>query len=143
MATVFTRIIQGELPGRFVWRDQRCVAFLTVNPLKPGHTLVVPIEEVDHWLDCPPDLLHHLVEVSRTIGLALERAYEPEKVALLVAGLEVQHLHFHVAPIWSVRDTDFARAEVDPDPAALDEAQAAILGALSEMGHAQPTGEPG
>ncbi|MGH9119977.1 MAG: HIT family protein [Acidimicrobiales bacterium] len=140
MATLFTRIIDGELPGRFVWRDERCVAFLTVNPLKPGHTLVVPIEEVDHWLDCPPDLMAHLVEVARILGRALQRAYDPEKVALLVAGLEVHHLHLHVSPIWTVLDTDFAGAEVDPAPATLDEAQARILMALAELGHEHPTG---
>ena len=82
----------------------------------------------------------HLVEVSRIIGRALERAYDPEKVALLVAGLEVPHVHLHVSPIWSVLDTDFGRAEVDPDPAALDEAQATILRALAELGHDHPTG---
>ena len=57
MATIFTRIIQGEIPGTFVWRDDLCVAFMSINPLRTGHTLVVPIEEIDHWLDCPDDLL--------------------------------------------------------------------------------------
>ena len=71
MATVFTKIIRGELPGRFVWRDDRCVAFLSINPLRPGHTLVVPIEEVDHWLDLAPASMQHLVSVSQTIGKAI------------------------------------------------------------------------
>jgi histidine triad (HIT) family protein len=140
MATLFTRIIRGELPGRFVWRDDRCVAFLTINPLKPGHTLVVPIEEVDHWIDAPPDLLGHLLDVSRTIGQALQRAYEPEKVALILEGLEVPHLHFHVTPIWQPGDTVFANADKDPGDAALDEAQARVLRALAELGHADPVG---
>ena len=131
MATLFTRIIEGELPGRFVWRDDRCVAFLSINPLKPGHTLVVPIDEVDHWLDCPPDLLDHLMAVAQRIGRAMQRAYQPEKVALLVEGLEVPHLHLHVTPIWRPGDTVFARAEKNPDPAALDEAQATIVEALA------------
>ena len=68
MASIFTRIINGELPGRFVWRDERAVAFLTIQPLKPGHTLVVPIEEVDHWLDLEPDLARHLLDISQTVG---------------------------------------------------------------------------
>src|SRR4051794_20995574 len=59
MPTLFTRIIEGELPGRFVYRDDRCVAFLSINPLQPGHTLVVPIEEVDHWIDADPALNAH------------------------------------------------------------------------------------
>ncbi len=64
MATIFTRIIEGELPGRFVHRDDKCVAFLSIAPLRPGHTLVVPIEEVDHWVDLDPDLLAHLMRVA-------------------------------------------------------------------------------
>ena len=140
MATLFTRIIEGELPGRFVWRDERCVAFLTINPLKPGHTLVVPIEEFDHWIDCPPDLLAHLIEVARIIAQALQAAYEPEKVALIAEGLEVNHVHLHVSPIWRPGDTEFARAEQNPEPAALDEAQAIILRHLAELGHADPVG---
>jgi histidine triad (HIT) family protein len=134
MATLFTRIIEGELPGRFVWRDESCVAFLTINPLKPGHTLVVPIEEIDHWIDCPSDLLAHLLDVAQRIGRALQRAYDPEKVALLVEGLEVPHLHFHVTPIWRPGDTVFAKAEQNPDPAALDEAQATIERELAALG---------
>ena len=57
MPTIFTRIIDGELPGRFVQRDDQCVAFLSISPLRPGHTLVVPIDEVDHWVDLDPDSL--------------------------------------------------------------------------------------
>jgi histidine triad (HIT) family protein len=133
MATLFTRIIEGELPGRFVWRDERCVAFLTINPLKPGHTMVVPIEEIDHWIDCPPDLLDHLMAVARRIGKAIEKAYDPVKVALVVEGLEVPHLHLHVSPIWKPGDTEFRKAEQNPDPAALDEAQATIVRTLEEL----------
>jgi diadenosine tetraphosphate (Ap4A) HIT family hydrolase len=119
------------------------VAFLTINPLKPGHTLVVPIEEIDHWINCPPDLMRHLVDVARTIGLALERAYNPEKVAFLIEGLEVPHLHLHVAPIWKPGDTVFARAEQNPDPADLDAAQATILEHLAGLGHPDPIGDGG
>ena len=64
MTTIFTRIIEGELPGTFVWRDERCVAFLSINPMAHGHTLVVPIEEVDHWVDASPELVAHLFEVT-------------------------------------------------------------------------------
>jgi histidine triad (HIT) family protein len=138
MPTIFSRIIQGEIPGRFVWRDDRCVGFLSINPLRPGHILVVPVDEIDHWLDCPTDLFDHLVGVSRTIGQALQQAYRPEKVGLMLAGLEVPHLHLHVVPIWTANDLDFTRAERDPDPAALDEAQATVQGALRAMGHASP-----
>src|SRR5919198_1609802 len=71
MATVFTKIINGELPGRFVWSDERAVGFLSINPLGPGHTLVVPRAEVDQWVDADAELLTHLTAVSRTIGDAI------------------------------------------------------------------------
>ena len=133
MATLFTKIINGELPGRFVWRDDRVVAFLTIAPLKPGHVLVVPIEEVDHWIDLEPDLLAHLMQVSQTIGRAVDRAFTPEKVGMMIAGLEVPHVHVHVVPMSGVRDLDFANADPDPSPESLDEAAESIRTALAAL----------
>lgn len=138
MATVFTKIIDGELPGRFVWRDEVCVAFLSINPLQHGHVLVVPVIEVDHWLDLDPDVNAHLMTVAQRIGRAQETAFSPTRVGLMIAGLEVPHVHLHVVPINGVHDLDFANAERDPDPAALDDAQASVLEALRAAGH-----EPG
>ena len=132
MATLFTRIINGELPGRFVWRDDRVVAFLTIAPLKPGHVLVVPIEEVDHWIDLEPNLLAHLMEVSQVIGRAVDRAFSPEKVGMMIAGLEVPHVHVHVVPMTSVRDLDFANADSNPSDESLEEAAERIRAALAE-----------
>ena len=134
MATVFTKIIEGEIPGRFVWRDDRVVAFLTIEPLNPGHVLVVPIEEVDHWLDLEPDLLAHLTMVSQVIGRAVDRAFAPQKVGLMIAGLEVPHAHVHVVPMHGMRDLDFANADPGPSAESLDEAQDRILVALTEVG---------
>jgi diadenosine tetraphosphate (Ap4A) HIT family hydrolase len=133
MATLFTRIINGELPGRFVWRDNRVVAFLTIAPLKPGHVLVVPIEEVDHWIDLEPGLLAHLMEVSQVIGRAVDRAFAPEKVGMMIAGLEVPHVHVHVVPMTSVRDLDFANADSNPSDESLEEAAERIRAALAEF----------
>lgn len=135
MATVFTMIIEGDLPGRFVWRDDRCVAFLSINPLRHGHTLVVPIQEVDHWLDLDPELNAHLLAVGQKIGQAQMAALSPTRVGLIVAGMEVPHMHLHLVPIDSERDLDFANAAREADPAALDEARAAIVGALRDAGH--------
>lgn len=135
MPTVFTRIIEGELPGRFVWRDDTAVAFLSINPLQDGHTLVVPRQEVDHWIDADTRLLEHLTGVSRAIGRAIQRAFEPEKVGLMVAGLEVAHLHIHLVPIWGVHDLDFANAADDPDPDQLDRNADLIRDALRDLGH--------
>jgi histidine triad (HIT) family protein len=134
VASIFTRIINGELPGRFVWRDARAVAFLTIQPLKPGHTLVVPIEEVDHWLDLSPDLNQHLTHVSQQIGRAIDRAFEPAKVGLIIAGLEVSHVHLHVTPIHHLQDLNFANADPNPDPAEMDAAAEKIRAALRELG---------
>ena len=135
MATLFTRIIHGELPGRFVWRDERSVAFLSINPLQPGHTLVVPIAEIDHWIDLPPDLADHLMAVSHTIGRAQQTAFDPVKVGFMIAGLEVPHCHIHLVPIRGVHDLDFANAEVDADPMQLDAAAHRLRAALHAAGH--------
>lgn len=134
MASVFTKIIDGELPGRFVWKDEACVAFLSINPLRPGHTLVVPREEVAHWIDLDLGTWEHLNRVAKAIGVAIDRAYRPAKVGLMLAGLEVPHVHIHLVPMDGVHDLDFANADTNPDPAELDDAQETILIALKEMG---------
>lgn len=137
MPSLFTKIIRGELPGRFVWRDAQAVAFLTIAPLQPGHTLVVPIEEIDHWLDVPPDLMQHLTSVAQKVGQAVQSSFRPTKVGLMVAGLEVPHVHLHVVPIKSLGDLDFAKADGSPAPEALDAAAEKLRAALREAGHAE------
>lgn len=135
MPSVFTRIIDGELPARFVWRDERAVAFLSINPLRPGHTLLVPRTEVASWLDLDGDDWAHLAAVAqRRLGPAVQRAFTPARVGLMLAGLEVPHVHVHLVPIETVTDLDFATAERDPDPVALDDAAARIRAALRESG---------
>lgn len=136
MASLFTRIIAGEIPGRFVWRDDRCVAFLTIAPLRPGHALVVPIDEVDHWLDLAPDLAAHLMQVAQTVGRAQQQAFSPQRVGMIIAGLEVPHTHLHVIPIESEADLDFSRADQDPAAAALDDAAERLRAALRDAGAA-------
>jgi histidine triad (HIT) family protein len=143
MATVFTRVLSGELPGRFVWRDGQSAAFLTVNPLRPGHTLVVPVQEVDHWLDLEPALAQHLMVVAQKVGRGIAKAFEPKRVGLLVAGLEVPHVHLHVVGIDDVHDLDFDRQERDPDPAALDDAADRLRRALVALGHPEAGGLSG
>ena len=130
MATVFTRIIDGELPGTFVWRDDRCVAFMSINPTARGHVLVVPVDEVDHWIDVPADLVAHLVDVARVIGLAQQRAFSPARIGLLIAGYEVPHTHVHVIPTVSMSQLSFANAAASVDRADLEAAAAAIRAAL-------------
>jgi diadenosine tetraphosphate (Ap4A) HIT family hydrolase len=137
LASIFTRIIRGELPARFVWRDEHCVAFLTIAPLKPGHTLVVPRAEVDHWLDLEPGLAQHLFAVAQSVGRGVQRAFRPTKVGLVIVGLEVPHVHLHVSPIDRLSDLDFAHANASPDPAEMDRAARTLRAALRELGHAE------
>jgi diadenosine tetraphosphate (Ap4A) HIT family hydrolase len=130
MSTLFTKIINGDLPGRFVYRDDECVAFLTIAPICPGHTLVVPRLEVDHWIDLPDELAGHLAIVARKIGAAQMAAFEAERISLIIAGLEVPHTHLHVLPITSEADIDFRKANAAVDPAELDRAANALRAAL-------------
>jgi histidine triad (HIT) family protein len=133
MPTLFTRIIEGEIPGSFVWKDDLSVAFMSINPLRPGHTLVVPRDEVDHWIDCPPALRGHLLDVAGEIGRAQLQAFRPERIGLVIAGLEVPHLHLHVVPINSAADLDFSRAATSVEPGAVEEAASAIRYILRSM----------
>lgn len=140
MASIFTSIIEGEIPGRFVWRDDRAVAFMTIAPIRPGHTLVVPIEEVEHWIDLDPDLLAHLTGVSQAVGKAIDIAFEPEKVGVIVAGLEVPHVHLHLIPIRAERDLTFANADHGATAESLDEAANLIRDSLRALGYAEVAG---
>lgn len=135
MATLFTKIIEGEIPGRLVWRDDRAVVFLTIAPMTPGHALVVPVIEVDHWIDLDPDLAAHLMVVARAVGRAQMQAFTPTRVGIIVAGLEVPHCHLHLVPIETEADLSFARADHHPDPAALDDAAERLRAALRDQGH--------
>lgn len=130
MPSIFTKIINGELPGRFVYRDDEVVAFLTIAPVRPGHTLVVPVQEIDSWLDLPDGLRDRLFAVSQQVGAAIDRAFRPKKVAMLLLGLEVAHAHVHLLPIDSEAQVDFSKADSSADPAALDEAAERIRAEL-------------
>ncbi|HMG41119.1 MAG TPA: HIT family protein [Acidimicrobiales bacterium] len=137
MPTLFTRIIDGEIPGRFVWKDEAAVGFLTIAPITPGHVLVVPREEVDHWLDLSPDLAAHLMQVAQVVGQAQMAAFSPKRVGLIVAGLEVPHCHLHLVPIDSEADLSFAKADHSPAPEALDDAAARLRESLRTAGRGE------
>ena len=130
MPTIFTRIIDGELPGRFVHRDDTCVAFLSIAPIRTGHTLVVPIEEVDHWVDLEPATAAHLMQVAQRIGRAQMAAFRPTRVGMVIAGMEVPHTHLHVIPIDSEADLRFDRADPSTPGEALDDAAERLRAAL-------------
>lgn len=134
MPSVFTRILNREIPGRFVYEDDQCAAFLTIAPLQPGHTLVVPRLEVDHWLDLPPDLAAHLFTTAQKVGRGIQRAFPCEKVGVAIIGLEVPHVHIHLSPINAVGDLDFSKQNTSATPEELDEAATKIRAALAELG---------
>lgn len=134
MPTVFSLIIAGRIPGTFVWRDERCVAFMSINPMAHGHTLVVPIEELDHWVDGDPELVAHLFEVTRIIGVAQRAAFGCERVGVIVAGYEVPHTHVHVIPTNDMRELSFANAAGSVDRAALESAAESIRVELRRLG---------
>ena len=133
MPTIFTRIIAGEIPGTFVYRDDRCVAFLSINPLAHGHTLVVPIAEIDQWVDLSPDLAAHLFAVAHRIGRAQQHAFPCERVGLIIAGYEVPHTHLHVVPTEHMGQLNFANAAASASRDSLDSAADAIRTALAEL----------
>ena len=137
MPTIFTQIIDGRLPARFVWKDERCVVFLSNRPLRPGHALVVPRREVDHWIDLEPSLLDHLAETAQAIGRAQMAGFKPERIGMMLAGLEVPHCHFHVVPIRGLHDLDFGNQNQNPDRAMMDGAAETIRTELRRLGYSQ------
>jgi diadenosine tetraphosphate (Ap4A) HIT family hydrolase len=134
MTTIFSRIIAGELPGHFVYRDDTVVAFLTIGPITTGHTLVVPVEEVDHWLDLDDETVAHLNVVAKKVGRAQVEAFGADRVALIIAGLEVPHTHLHVLPIHSESDIDFGKARTDVPADELADVAARLRAALGAEG---------
>ncbi|MEU8897840.1 HIT family protein [Nocardia sp. NPDC048505] len=135
MASVFSKIIEGEFPGRFVWQDDEFVAFLTIAPVTQGHTLVVPRKEIDQWQDVDGATFARLTGVAQIIGQAVRRAFDAPRAGLLIAGLEVPHLHLHVFPAYDMGNFDISGANPDPTPESLDEAQTKIKQALRDLGH--------
>lgn len=134
MSSLFSKIIAGELPAHFVWKDPEVVAFLSIAPLAPGHTLVVPREEVDQWTDLDGRLLSRCVMVAQAIGRGVKHAWDAPRAGLIVAGFEVPHMHVHVAPVWGLEDFDFAKAQ-PADQESLAGAAQRLRAALSELGY--------
>ncbi|MGJ4051310.1 HIT family protein [Corynebacterium macclintockiae] len=136
MATVFTKIINGEIPGRFVYRDEKVVAFLTIEPAAYGHTLVVPIEEVDRWTDMDPATWAHCNEVAQLVGKAIVDTFDAPRAGYLIAGFEVPHAHIHVFPASDM--SGFSLQNVmrmdETDPEKMDDSAAKIRAALLKQG---------
>ena len=139
MASVFSKIIAGNLPGRFVWEDDNVVAFLTIAPVSMGHTLVVPRAEVDNWQDIDPALFARCAEVAQYIGKAVVSAFDAPRAGLLIAGFEVEHVHLHVFPAADMSGFDLSLADSNTSPDEMDAAAARIRAALRDHGHGEFT----
>lgn len=128
--TLFTRIIQGQIPGTFVYRDDLCVAFMTISPITAGHVLVVPIDEVDEWTDLSSELSSHLFKVAAQIGEAQKMAFKCERIALIIAGFEVPHCHLHLIPSNSMADLNFENAVTSSNRDDLEQSSTLIIAEL-------------
>lgn len=111
MASVFTKIISGELPSYKVHEDDLTISFLALDQVNPGHVLVVPKQEVNHWFDVPADVYTRVGLNAQKIAKAIKAVTNCPRVGTIVAGFEVPHYHLHLIPAWSIPDIDFKRAK--------------------------------
>ena len=137
MSTVFSKIIAGELPGRFVWKDPDVVAFLTIAPVAAGHTLVVPRKEIDRWTDLEPELLVRLNEVAQAVGKAVLDGFGASRAGYLIAGFEVPHTHIHVFPANDMSGFDLALADPDAPAEESDAAAETLRRSLRDLGYGE------
>lgn len=114
MASIFTRIINREIPGQIVAEDDRFIAFLDITPLVPGHTLVVPKKEVDYIFDLDDDTLAGLNLFAKKVAHAIKKAVPCRRIGVAVIGLEVPHVHIHLVPMNSMGDINFTKTKLNP-----------------------------
>ena len=114
MASIFTKILVGELPGHFVWKDEVCFAIMTIQPIRAGHVILIPNEEINHWDDVPPATAAYLMQTGQHIAKAIKANVSCKRIGVMVVGLEVPHTHIHLAPIDSFADMDFKNARALP-----------------------------
>lgn len=131
MTTIFTRIIEGQIPATFVYKDEACVAFMSINPLADGHVLVIPRDEVDHWVDLSPYIASHLFEVSHRISRAISEAFPCTRVGLIIAGYEINHCHIHLIPTHTMDQLNFANAAPSVDRTVLESHAERLIQALA------------
>lgn len=128
--TIFTKIINGQLPSYKVKESEKFIAFLDIEPLVTGHVLVVPKIEVDKIFDVPDDYLAEMLVFAKPIAHAIEKAFRCKRCGVSVIGLEVPHTHMHLVPINSANDLNFTRPKLNPTADELKTAQEKILAYL-------------
>jgi histidine triad (HIT) family protein len=131
MASIFTRIINREIPGHIVAEDDHYIAFLDIMPLVMGHTLVVPKKEVDYIFDLDEKTFAGLHVFSKKVAGAIERAVPCLRIGVAVVGLEVPHTHIHLVPLNTIGDINFSREKLKPTPEQLAEVAERIRAAFT------------
>lgn len=126
MTSIFTHIINRTLPGHIVYEDEQCYVIMTIQPFTTGHVLVIPRAEIDHWDDLPDELAIHMLQVSRKMAKILKQVFGSARAGVLVAGVDLPHVHIHVFPANTAADFDMGA----PKPVATDEALAAAAAAI-------------
>jgi len=109
--SVFTKIRKGEIPGEIIYRDERVFVVMTIAPHNPGHCLVIPVDEIGNFEEVPSDLYLHLMKVAQQIARIQRKVYRSPKVAMIAAGMEVEHTHIHLFPLYSEADIAFTSAK--------------------------------
>lgn len=130
MASIFTRIINGEIPCYKVAEDENYFAFLDINPLKRGHTLVIPKQETDYIFDLDDKLLSGMIVFAKKVAVAMKEAYPCNRVGMAVLGLEVPHAHIHLVPMDSMNDINFRNPKLKFTPEELSETAAKISSSI-------------
>ena len=134
MASIFIKIINREIPGHFVWEDDLCFSILTIQPIRQGHLMVIPKEEVDHWDDVPEATATHMMAVCQKIAKAIKAVVPCKRIGVSIVGIEVPHTHIHLMPMDTTADMDFKNAREMPQEK-LAETAAAIRQVLLDRGH--------
>ncbi|MDA3882632.1 MAG: HIT family protein [Bacteroidales bacterium] len=121
MATLFSRIVSGEIQAHKIAENDEFLAFLDINPLVMGHTLVIPKQEIDYILNLDDELLSRLMIFAKEVGLAVEKSVECKRIGIAVIGLEVPHCHIHLVPLKEMDDINFTRPKLQPEQKDLKE----------------------
>ena len=129
--TIFSKIINGEIPSFKIAENEKFYSFLDINPLVMGHTLVIPKIEVDKFLDMPDDYLSEILLFAKPIAAAIEKSFPCKRCGLSVIGLEVPHAHMHLIPLNHMDDINFTRKKLAPSKEELKVAQGKIVKALN------------
>ncbi len=131
MASIFTRIVNSEIPCYRVAESEKCLAFLDINPLAEGHVLVIPKQEVDYLFNLPDELYSELMLFAKSVARAIEKVVPCERIGVTVIGLEVPHAHVHLIPINTLNDMNFARPKLQFTQQQFSELAASIAAAMS------------